>query len=134
MAHTLSGMEIERAFVIHGAEGWDEPTPVGPFSVFDVRPGRVSMEIRTPQDYGLKACNAAQLTGGDARHNANALRNVLCGEDKGPHRDCLLLGAALALEVAGEAPSPHAAVERASRAIDSGSARRVLDSLAAFQA
>ena len=41
MADTFSGLPIERTFVIHGAQGWDEPTPLGPFTVFDVRPGRV---------------------------------------------------------------------------------------------
>jgi len=41
IADTLSGMEVERTFVVHGAEGWDEPTPFGPFPGFDVRPGSV---------------------------------------------------------------------------------------------
>lgn len=129
MAQTLSGLEMERAFVIHGAEGWDEPTPIGPFTVFDVRPGRLSSELRQPKDYGLQTCTAAQLAGGDAEHNARALRAVLCAEDKGPHRDCLLLGTALALEVAGEETSPRDAIKRAAQAIDSGAARRVLDAL-----
>ncbi len=131
MAETLSGMVIERAFVIHGAEGWDEPTPVGPFTVFDVRPGQVTAHTRTPEDYGLERCEARSLAGGDARHNAQALRAVLGGEDHGPHRDCLLLGAALSLEVAGLAPSPREAVQRAAQAIDSGAARRVLQALTA---
>ena len=126
MAEALSGMAIERAFVIHGADGWDEPTPVGPFTVFDVQPGRVARRSRTPEDYGLRRCEARALAGGDARYNAQALRAVLAGEDRGPHRDCLLLGAALALEVAGLAPSPREALERAADAIDSGAARRVL--------
>lgn len=134
MADTLCDMEIERAFVVHGAEGWDEPTPIGPFTVFDVRPHRVTRQIRKPQDYGLQTCKAAQLAGGNAEHNARALRAVLSGEDRGAHRDCLLLGAALALEVAGEARSPHEAMARAAQAIDSGAALRVLDSLAAFSA
>ena len=42
MADALSGLPIERAFVVHGAEGWDEPTPLGPFTVLDVRPGKVT--------------------------------------------------------------------------------------------
>lgn len=130
MADTLCGLDTERAFVIHGAAGWDEPTPIGPFTVFDVRGGKVSSETRNPEDYGLKRCDASQLAGGDAKHNAAALRAVLCGEDKGAHRDCLLLGAALALEVAGEARAPREAVARAAEAIDSGAARRVVESLA----
>ena len=134
MAHTLAGLEIERTFVIHGAAGWDEPTPVGPFTVFDVRPGSVEEGVRSPSDYGLEACTAAALAGGDAQHNARALRAVLSGEDRGAHRDCLLLGASLALEVAGMARTPREGVELAAQAIDSGASRKLLDSLARFGA
>ncbi len=132
MAATLSGLEVERTFVVHGAEGWDEPTPVGPFTVFDVRRGRVDVQQRTPGDYGIELCTAADLCGGDARHNAGALRQVFQGEDLGPHRDCLVLGAALALEVVGAVDSPREGVARAAEAIDSGAARRLLDTLTAF--
>lgn len=134
IAQTLAGLEAERSFVVHGAEGWDEPTPVGAFTVFDVRPGHVEVRVRTPEDYGIATCTALDLSGGDARHNAAALRAVLTGEDRGPHRDCLLLGAALALEVAGEANDPREAVQRAASAIDSGAGRRVLAALEGFSA
>lgn len=131
IAHTLAGMPIERAFVLHGAQGWDEPTPIGPFTVFDVRPGHTERHTRTPEEYGLRRCEPARLAGGDAQHNARALRAVLQGEDRGPHRDCLLLGAALALEVAGKASRPREGIELAAAAIDSGAAARVLEVLAA---
>ena len=134
ISQTLAGLEVERSFVVHGAEGWDEPTPVGAFTVFDVRPGQVDVQVRSPEDYGIATCTALDLSGGDARHNAAALRAVLTGEDRGPHRDCLLLGAALALEVAGEARDPREAVQRAAHAIDSGAGRRVLEALKGFSA
>ncbi len=130
IAHTLAGMPLQRAFVLHGAEGWDEPTPVGPFTVFDVRPGHTQQHTRTPEEYGLRRCEPARLAGGDAQHNARALRAVLQGEDRGPHRDCLLLGAALALEVTGKASQPREAIGLAAAAIDSGAAARVLEGLA----
>jgi anthranilate phosphoribosyltransferase len=130
IAQTLAGMPIERTFVVHGAEGWDEPTPIGAFTLFDVRPGSVEVEVRNPRDYGFAACTAADLAGADAQHNASALRAVLYGEDRGPHRDCLLLGTALALEVTGTARNAPEGMERARAAIDSGAARRVVDALA----
>jgi anthranilate phosphoribosyltransferase len=130
MAQTLAGMPIERTFVVHGAEGWDEPTPIGPFTLFDVRPGRVEVETRSAEDYGFGPCTAAHLAGGDAQHNAAALKAVLEGSDHGPHRHCLLLGAALALEVTGEVREPREGVELAADAIDSGAARRVLNAIA----
>jgi len=132
MAETLSGLPIERAFVVHGAEGWDEPTPLGPFTVLDVRPGHVKAEMRSPSDYGLDLCGAHDLAGGDAGTNAKALRAVLTGEDKGAHRDALLLGTSLALEVVGRVNNPRDGVQLARQAIDSGAARRTLDALAAF--
>ena len=134
MAETLSGLPIERAFVVHGAEGWDEPTPLGPFTVLDVRPGAVKAEIRSPSDYGLDLCGARELAGGDSATNASALRAVLCGEEKGAHRDALLLGTALALEITGKVRTPREGVALASQAIDSGAARRTLDAIASFGA
>jgi anthranilate phosphoribosyltransferase len=132
IAETLSGMDVERTFVVHGAEGWDEPTPIGPFTVFDVRPGSIDMQIRLPADYGLQTCTAEGLAGGDAQHNARALEAVLTGRDRGPHRDCLLLGTALALEVTGRVRSPQEGVDLAANAIDSGKARNVLQSIVSF--
>ena len=56
MAETLAGMELERAFVVHGADGWDEATPVGPFVCYDVHRGRVERQVRDPLDYGIERC------------------------------------------------------------------------------
>jgi anthranilate phosphoribosyltransferase len=134
MAEALSGMKFERAFVIHGAEGWDEPTPVGPFELFDVRPGNVRRERRSPAHYGMAVCNSADLAGGDATYNAAALREVFAGTDRGAHRDALLLGTALALEVMGVERDARTAVARAGAAIDSGAALSLLDKLAVFGA
>ncbi|HEU4619624.1 MAG TPA: anthranilate phosphoribosyltransferase [Gammaproteobacteria bacterium] len=130
MAETLAGMDIERAFVVHGADGWDEATPVGPFVCFDVRPGSVRRSVRDPADYGVARCGAEPLRGGDATENARRLEAALRGEDEPGHRDALVLGAALALEVTGDARDAAAGVERARAAIESGAAARTLARLA----
>ena len=122
MAETLSGMDAERSFVIHGAPGWDEATPVGPFLCFDVRPGKVERSVRDPKDAGLARCTAEDLLGGEAELNAARLRAALAGEDTVAHRDALVLGAAPALEVTGTAPDPIRAVEAARAAIEDGRA------------
>ena len=119
---------VERAFVVHGAPGWDEATPCGPFTLFDVRPGSVSEEVRDPADYGIERCEPGDLAGGDAAENAAALRDALTGA-RGPHRDALLLGAGLALEVAGEVATLADGIRSAGSAIDSGSAAKLLDGL-----
>jgi anthranilate phosphoribosyltransferase len=134
MAQALLGSGIRRAFVIHGAQGWDEPTPIGDFTLFDVGVDSVRREQRTPADYGLPLCDADALAGGDATHNALELTRVLTNQAFGAHRDALLLGAALALEVTGREPTPALALARAAQAIDTGAAAGLLSRLARFGA
>jgi len=133
MAETLAGMPVQRVFVIHGEPGWDEATPVGPFELYDVSPGRVRREIRDPRDLGLERCTARALAGADAAHNASGLRAVFEGRDRGPHRDAILLNTALALEVTGAVPSAAAGLEAAGAAIERGDAARLLERLADFR-
>jgi len=127
MAEALAGMPIERAFVVHGTPGWDEATPVGEFVLYDVRAGAVAESVRTPEDYGLQRCAPEDLAGGDAEHNANELRRVFSGEDKGAHRDALVMGASLVLEVQGAASDAKQGVEIAAAALDRGDAARLLE-------
>jgi anthranilate phosphoribosyltransferase len=100
--------------------------------LFDVHPGHVTEMVRDPAEFALARCRNEDLAGGDAHHNAHALRAVLNGEDRGPHRDCLLLGAALALEVTGRTRSAREGIEAANAAIDSGAARRTLHAVVDF--
>jgi len=131
MADTLSGMPLERAFVVHGEPGWDEATPAGDFVLYDVRPGSVVEATRSPRDYGMKVCTPEALQGGDAEHNARELIRVFTGEDKGAHRDALLMGTSLVLEVQGVAKDPVDGVARAAAAIDDGRAESFLSELKA---
>jgi anthranilate phosphoribosyltransferase len=131
MADALAGMPLERAFVVHGEPGWDEATPAGDFYLFDVTPGKVTETRRTPEDYGLQRCKPEDLEGGDADHNAHELLRVFTGDDKGAHRDALLMGTSLMLEVQGQAKSAKEGVELAAAAIDDGRAETFLASLRA---
>ncbi|MFQ5635237.1 MAG: anthranilate phosphoribosyltransferase [Gammaproteobacteria bacterium] len=132
MADTLAGMDIERAFVVHGEPGWDEATPCGPFALFDVRGGAVTEERRDPADFGMARCRPEDLTGGDAGFNAAALEAVLAGEDKGAHRDALVLGAGLIMELTGRASDLAEGMARANVAFDNGAAAAVLQRLREF--
>lgn len=132
MASTLAGLPIRRAFVVHGAAGWDEPTPIGPFICYDVSSGSVVRAVRDPGDYGMARCDEAALRGSDAATNAARLRAALAGGDTPAHADALVLGAALALEVTGKIGDPRTAVDRAREALADRSAERLLERLDTF--
>ncbi len=129
MAGSLAGSEIERAFVCHGSNGWDEPTQVAPFHLLDVRDGRVVESVVDPGDFGLEPCAPSALAGGAPEANAVSLRDALGGV-LGPHRDALVLGAGLALQVSGNAPSLEEGITAARESIDDGRAARLIEAMA----
>jgi anthranilate phosphoribosyltransferase len=132
MAESLSGMAIERAFVVHGEPGWDEATPCGPFERYDVRPGDVRAALVDPEDFGLPRATPESLIGGDAQENGRRLRAVLTNEETGAHRDALVLGAGLALEVSGRARNLTEGIEQARQALDEGAGGRLLTAIRDF--
>jgi anthranilate phosphoribosyltransferase len=134
MAATLAGMEAERSWVVHGAAGWDEATPIGPFLAFEVTGGEICRHHVDPREFGLEPCESADLAGGDAAANLGALRAVFEGRDRGPHRAALVLQSGLALHIAGRAASIPAGIDTAGSALDSGQALRWLRQLENYAA
>ena len=122
IAAAIAGMNIERAWVTHGAGGWDEATPIGPFQVFDVQRGQVVERLVDPEVYGLARVAPAALAGGDSIANLAALRAVFERRDTGAHLDALALQSGIALHIAGRAASVPEGIERARATVASGRA------------
>ena len=131
LAHVLGALGAERAWVVHGG-GLDELTTTGPSLVSEWRAGAVRTFTVTPEDAGLAglpAERASELLGGDAAVNAAALLRLLDGAP-GAYRDIVLLNAAAAFVVADRAETLAEGVAMAAGSVDSGRARRALDTLA----
>jgi anthranilate phosphoribosyltransferase len=132
MAGTLAGMDIERAWVVHGAAGWDEATPIGPFLAFDVTRDAIRRCEIDPREYGFAPCQPGELAGGDAAANLAALLDVFAGRDRGAHLAALTLQCGLALFIAGRADSIQAGIDLARATVDSGRAQQWLGQLQQF--
>lgn len=122
-AEALAMLGAEEAMVVAGDEPLDELSIAGPSTVAPV--GHEAVRI-TPEIASLPTHPIEALKGGDAQHNATALRRLLAGE-QGAYRDAVLLNTAAALMVAGEARDWKDGVEEAAEAIDKGLAKALLD-------
>jgi anthranilate phosphoribosyltransferase len=131
IAHVLNSLGCDHVWVVHGHDGLDELTTTGATDVAEVKDGKVTVFEVTPADAGLAPAKLSDLKGGDAKHNAAAIRDVLAGK-KTPLRDIAVLNAAAALIVAGKAPDLPQGAALAARAIDSGAAKAALDRLIAI--
>src|SRR5207247_510306 len=80
-------------------------------------------------EFPLNTAFLADLTGGDRKANAEIVKRLLRGEDRGAKRDAILLNAAAALFVANKTSSIMAGWDVAAELIDSGQAMRKLQEL-----
>lgn len=131
LARALGELGVNRAFVVHGADGLDEISLAGESYIAELRDRTVRSYSVAPEDFGLQHAPLGAFAGGDAQHNARIIRHILDGET-GPQRDIVLANAAAALVAAGHAADLRDGARRAAVAIDSGAARAKLDDLAAF--
>ena len=74
MAQALARMGIDRAFVVHGADGLDEISTTGPTTVFQVEENGVQKGRWQPSDFGLPEATLEDLQGGDSETNAAIIR------------------------------------------------------------
>ncbi len=125
-AEAIQRLGTDHSFVISGDEGLDELSLAGGNELAEVKNGELSMRRITPADAELPTAPVDAIRGGDATHNAAALRALLQGEP-GAYRNAVLFNAAASLIVAGEAQDWHEGVEEAAEAIDKGLANALLN-------
>jgi len=130
LAEVLAALGSERAWIVHGAGGVDEITSTGPTRVAALDNGAVETFVVTPEEVGLPVSPPEAIRGGDAAHNAAALRALLGGAS-GAYRDTVLLNAGATLVVAGKVATLGEGVARAAQSIDTGAALARLEKLVA---
>ena len=131
LADVLAQLGARRAFVVHGAGGIDELSPLGPNLVCEVVDGRVHEREVHPLELGVPRCDPAELRGGSPAENAAAIRAVFAGENGG-RRSAILLNAAGAIAASGHARDLREGLELAREALDSGAAAARLEELVTF--
>ena len=124
---TLRQRGAKHVWVVHG-NGLDELSTTGPSIVHELIDDTINTFTIDATELGLAPASQDDLTGGGPAENAEVVRNVLSGA-LGAHRDIVVLNAAAALVVAGNATSIGDAIKLASDSIDNGSAMAALDAL-----
>ncbi len=130
MARVLQSLGVRRAHGRHAAQAepatansLDELSTLGANHVAEFYQERgFTTSILSLENFPLQPATLADLRGGDKFENAEIIRRILRGEERGPKRDAVLLNAGAALFVAGKAKSLAEGWELAAETIDSGAA------------
>ena len=128
LAHVLKNLGSEACWICHGEGGFDEIVPSGTTFISELKDGQIRSFEVTPEAAGLKRSSVEDLKGGDAAHNAEALKAVLRGEPSA-FADAATMTAGAALIVAGKANDLKSGVAKAGQALASGAAKAAWERL-----
>lgn len=135
LARVLQSLGVRRAMVVCGsvpaAGHLDELSTLGPNTVAEFYQERgFATSVLSPEQFPVQSAKLADLIGGDCKTNAEIVRRILRGEERGPKLDAVLLNAAAALFVAGKTESLVEGWDLAAEIIDDGRANAKLAELA----
>jgi len=131
VAQALASLGVEKAWVVHGADGLDEITIADKTYVAACSStGDVETFTLSPEDFGLERQHLDGFHGNEPQENAQLIRSILQGvKTRSAARDLVIINAAAALHLAGVAPDLCYAATLARESIDNGRAASKLDAL-----
>ena len=139
IAQVLQSLGLRRGMVVCGkvprpdaeVQSLDELSTLGENTVAEFYQERgFASSTLDPNQFPLQPVTLEDLLGGDRDANAEIIRRIVRGDDRGPKRDAVLLNAGAALFVAGRVRSIGEGWELAGQVIDGGQAQAKLAALA----
>ena len=136
IATVLQSLGVRRGMVVCGSVGdgkryLDEISTLGKNFFAEFSPKATHFPTISPKKFPIQPATLADLAGGDRQANAEIVRRLLHGEERGPKRDAVLLNCAAAMFVAGKCRSFTNGWVMAAKLIDSGKAGAKLKELIA---
>ncbi len=129
VAEVARQLGFVHAVVVHGVDGLDEISLLGETRVAEIKDGSIDYYSITPEQFGMKRCILEDVKGGSPEYNAQIIRDIFSGKEKGPKRDILLLNSAAAFLVADKVSSMEEGLVMAQETLDSGRAMTKLDKI-----
>lgn len=122
-------LNFEHLIIVTSNDGMDEISIGDTTTAFELKKGEVRKFVIDPQELGFKKYSKEDLVGGDAKENAQIVRDILSNKDKGAKREAVILNSAFGLLVSGSVENIEDGIRLATQSIDSGKALKVLESL-----
>ncbi len=131
LAQVLISLGVRRGMVVYGQDKLDEISLSAPTTVCEIKNGWSKSYVVTPEEFGLARCTREDLRGGAPAENAQIVRAILSGTERGPKRDAVLLNAGASLYIGGRADTMKDGITLAAELIGSGKALETLEKLIA---
>ena len=127
LAQVMAKLGVTKGMVVFGQDSLDEISMRASTSVCEIKDGKFTSYVLTPEQFGYERCTKEELQGGTPQENAEITKAILEGRETGAKRHAVCLNAGAALYIAGKAASIEAGVKMAEQLIDSGAALKKLE-------
>lgn len=128
-AKVLARLGHKTALVCHSKDGMDEISTSAPTIVARIKSNHISYDKIRPEKYGLRRASLKDIRVNSVKESKRIAEKILTGKERGAARDMIVLNAAFGLWVCQKVRTVGDGIKLAQKAIDSGSALRVLSKL-----
>jgi len=122
IAKVLQRLGLEEALVVHGIDGLDEISIIGPTRIGWLKDGSINTKTILPNDISLEKANIDDISALDATRSARTMIDILNNVEKqnSARRQMAVANAAAALLVGGKVDDLPSGIDLANEAIESG--------------
>ncbi|MCH1624745.1 anthranilate phosphoribosyltransferase [Fredinandcohnia quinoae] len=129
MAHALQKLGSEHVLFVTGRDGLDECSISAETDIVELKNGKISKFVLSPEDVGLQRGNLSDIQVSTANESAALLKDVLFGNANESAVNIVLFNAGVAIYISGRSSSIQNGVEIAKEAIKSGLVRSHFEKL-----
>ncbi|PAU93978.1 anthranilate phosphoribosyltransferase [Aliifodinibius salipaludis] len=128
IAHILANLDTDFAYTVNAHDGLDEVSLASQSEIYELNHNMVKESTTfDPKSLDFEWTDLESLQGGDAKYNANIIRNILDNKSTDPQRDVILLNATFGIHASGKVNHLTEARKLAEESLRSGKAKKALD-------
>jgi len=128
IAQILANLDTEFAYTVNAHDGLDEVSLSGASELFEVSHSVVSDAIRfDPRSLDFSLIDLDDLKGGDAKYNAQIIKNIVRDKAEPAQKNIAVINAAFGIHAAGKVDTLKEARDLALESIESGAAKKAMN-------
>ncbi len=128
MAQVLQKLGSKHVLIVSAEDGLDEISISSPTHIAELKDGKITTFVITPEQFGINNGSLSDLSVTDAKSSLKKINSVLDNLD-GPAKDIVLLNAGAAIYAANITDSFETGINTARKVIENGSAKAKLEAL-----
>ena len=130
IAKVLLNLNIKKAYIVNSNDGMDEISISSNSKIAILENNKISYKEINPKDYGFKLSNKKLIEGKNPSFNAQIIKDLFSGKEKGAKRDILILNSLFALKASSdEFIDSDYILDKLNEALDSKQAEKHLNKI-----